>query len=1414
MLAVVLAAAGLAVLPVGGAVGTAAAAPPAPPAGYSVFYSVSGVVLPQTSDPGHIHSFVIPSQCDDIYAYYAFTSVDDGGIPGSTLRHRLRNASGQAITGTNSDAVGHGQTKVYDYYFTGPDSLGSIETWVSYTAGVYDFYVAVSGGADCESALLKDSEFFGANAAFPGQCPCQGVAGKPVDTRTGNEHFELPGVSIPGRGPGLNFQIAYNSLDATYDGGVGRGWRHSYDMSLELQADGTRTWVQETGATVTFFPDGAGGWLAPDRIEASLVENPDSTFTVERGHFEFFTFASSGKLTVISDRNGYETALSYDGGSGELDYVEDEAGRRLDFTWVSGRIDQVTDPLDPPDGPRTIQFSYVSDDLTGYTDIGGGDWVMTYDSHLLRTIRTPRHSDPAKVIEIHYDAEGRVDWQDDALDRRTEFHYDDPKPGATRVVDPNGDVRVDWYDGIGRREKVTFGYGTSDETSTHYIYDPSTYMLVEVVDGDGKSWKYEYDRFDPDKVTDPLNRVTETTYNQFGQPLLVTDAEQAITEFTYDTDGNPESIIRAKGTSLETTNTFYYDTVAPVFPGEIVRTNDGRGMDWHTEYDETYGYAETQTDPEGNVTETRYNNVGWVDYTIAPKGNLVGATPEDYTTHFEYNLYGDVTKIINPEDEETVWAFDDNRNIETTTNHDLEVTKYVYTDADELLTVTSGFGTADASTTTYGYWPDGQRKFWENGLGESWDYVYDPVGRLETETDPNNNVTAYGYDLRGNLTTVTQPGGDCDAATPLKCVTYSYDDAGQLKTIDYSEPATPDVTSYSYDDVGRRETAVLSTGDDWTWVWNDRGELSSHTDGADRTVTYTWDNAGNLDTIDYPGAAGIVDYHYDDVGRMDSLTDWLGNTTTFNWDENSNLDDTTFPAVTGNVDNYSYDRADRLDAITWTQGATTLGSVSYGRDNDGLISTATTTGLPTGPTGFDYDGRNQLTTLDATTAFVYDDAGNLTELADGRLQVFDPAQQLCWSSPTTSGTCASPPTDATIYGYDDRGYRTSMTDPDGTVSNYTYDQANRLTQADVTDATGDQFHPVAQTTVMETQAGYETGKCPNTTAECLPFTDTNGHLRTVQIAGEAGLPAAGEIEAVMLNVTAKNTVVTPGANAILSVWPADVAWPWSTTLSFQDGDTVTNSVITRLDEFGRINIVTSTGTDADVNISVQGYFAVADGSTDGQFSAVDPTFIMHPNGTGDCQPVACGTLDLTNPYRDVKVLGVAGVPTTPTSAPSPSTSPPPTPQVRDCWRSTPPAARVQSISCTSPASSSRTSPSSPWAPTAESRHRSSATPPMSSSPSTATSPETPPRTRAASTPCHPSCWSTPSLATRSVPAPTPQPNARHPRRSRPAPSKSPGKGPSPPPTSTPSRSTSPSTQPPPAGSPPGTAKDQLLQRSP
>lgn len=92
--------------------------------------------------------------------------------------------------------------------------------------------------------------------------------------------------------------------------------------------------------------------------------------------------------------------------------------------------------------------------------------------------------------------------------------------------------------------------------------------------------------------------------------------------------------------------------------------------------------------------------------------------------------------------------------------------------------------------------------------------------------------------------------------------------------------------------------------------------------------------------------------------------------------------------------------------------------------------------------------------------------------------------------------------------------------------------------------------------------------------------------RTVAAAGVCGIPS--DARALALNVT----VVLPANDGWLTLYPADVARPATSTVSFRTGRTRANNSIVRLSNTGQVNIYNGSGVGTAVHIliDVTGYF--------------------------------------------------------------------------------------------------------------------------------------------------------------------------------------------------------------------------------
>ncbi|HVM13313.1 MAG TPA: DUF6531 domain-containing protein, partial [Egibacteraceae bacterium] len=298
----------------------------------------------------------------------------------------------------------------------------------------------VDDGLDCDPLTAGETMNF--NPSLANGC-FQDCVGDPVNTYWGNFYADFTDLALGGRGPGLGWSRSYNSARASSPGPLGFGWAHGWGTSLRDDT-GTVTVTQENGTTVTFNRLANGSYIAPSRVTATLAAVAGGGWTMTRGQGdEVLAFDPTGRLVSVADRNGETVTLAYSGG--RLSTVTDRAGRALTVAWntAGDRITSITGPGSPT---RSVGYDYnAAGDLTSVTDPEGGVWTYSYDAaHRLERSVSARHSgatNPPALVN-HYDAAGRVDWQEDALSRRTSFAY---LADRTEITHPDGDVSVHWY---------------------------------------------------------------------------------------------------------------------------------------------------------------------------------------------------------------------------------------------------------------------------------------------------------------------------------------------------------------------------------------------------------------------------------------------------------------------------------------------------------------------------------------------------------------------------------------------------------------------------------------------------------------------------------------------------------------------------------------------------------------------------------------------------------------------------------------------------------------------------------------------------------------------------------------------------------------------------------------------------------
>ncbi len=848
---------------------------------------------------------------------------------------------------------------------------------------------------------------------------------------TGNVAESHTDLSISGRGPSMGFARTYNSLASNILGPMGFGWTDNYNMYVEGAANAVVH--QENGSTAPFVGSGSPGssYTHDPRVLAELSRSLDGTYVFTHTQdLTRYTFNAQGKLTEIRDRNNYATTLAYNG-NGQLQTVTDPVGRSLAFTYGCGLLLSVTGP-GPDPGGQTVTFTYGPDgNLSSATDVAGNMIQYEYDAQ--RRMLERRDALLANT-NYAYDSLGRVVSATSAMSRTTQFAYTTSFPNnVATITDPRGNITKDTYLS-NRLVSVIESTGTAQQATWQFAWGGGYVSgLASMTDANNHTWSNTWDaKGNKLTSTDPLSRTTRYAYNTTNDLLVVTDTLGITNTYTYDSGGNPLSMSRPlTQTNQLALTTYTYDAA---HPGDMVSMTDPLGRTSTYTYD-AYGYPASSTDPLTHTTILTNDILGRVLSTTSPRGS---------TNAFAYDPYGDVTVITDSRGYTTTYTYDPNRNVVSARDANDHVTTYDYNPDHELIQETR----PDSTHSNMAYDNASNVISQTNGLGQTTTYSFDSFNRPTTTTDALGRATTYNYDLAGRLTGITDAEG--------RTTTYGYDATDERTSTSYSDGTTHNVT-YTYDSEGRRTQMTDGTGTT-SYNYDSLHRLRRSQNGADKIVKYSYDLNNNLTQLVYPSNSMTVTYGYDPADRLTSVNDGLGHTTQYGYDPDNDPTDITYP--NGVAAAIGYDANGDVASINHSASGTNILSLTYERTGKGLLSLANESGAGISgvePHSYNHDGLDRLLgdQLNSPTTF-----SNRTWTYNGGYEIpqsgyesssappsmvnrtHDAANELTHLAETRGPVIARDQT----FLYNPDGDRIQQIDNlAGSAINYTYDQADRLT---------------------------------------------------------------------------------------------------------------------------------------------------------------------------------------------------------------------------------------------------------------------------------------------------------------------------------------------------------------------------------
>ena len=741
--------------------------------------------------------------------------------------------------------------------------------------------------------------------------------------------------------PGLEFEfrrIYPQPISCRYQlGPLGRGWTHSWQLDLETATDGTVRIYGMTGSPRTFTPDGHGGYTSRPGEYATLTVGGGG-FALTELYGLVTTFGANGKLNYIEDRNGNRITAGYT--SELMTSLTHSNGRQLLLEYNGdGRIWHVTNPRGAgPEDDHVTTFEYDASGQYLLTVTAPGNRVTTYTYettgdpqrlHALLSVELPDGIDN----HFSYDDCGRLIETSKGCCGAEAVTYSYDSAGTVTVQDAMGRQVKGFMEPGGNVGQVRDGEGNV----IRMVYDRDyNYELTQLTGGSGQKYNFSYDtRGNPVAIEDPLHKVSRFSYEPaFNQLAKMTDARTNKIRYAHDSSGNLISVTYEDDTS----ESYTYDSNGNVLTwtnrrgDTITYTYDAYGQLTSKDYPETpafidyvYAYDDagnliSVTDPNGTIAMTYDPNTNWLTRIDYPGG---------YFFTFENDAIGRRTRMTNQDGNVLNYIYDTvGRLDQITDSNNVVIVDYNYNLAGHITRKTLGNGVytdydyddawrlihlvnyspIEQVLSKYDYTYDASsRRTSMTTLDGTYSYGYDLLGELTSVTYPDSHVVSYHYDAVGNRTEVTDDGAsthyttnEMNQYTSVDDANYTYDDDGNLKT------KTQDAvtTTYTYD-IENRLIGVSTPSDTWTYRYDAFGNRIASTHNGVTTIYITDPLGLNNVAAEYNGAGDLI-ARYDHGYGLLCRTDPADVTTYYAFDAIGSTSEVTDP--NGDVLNsYSYD---------------------------------------------------------------------------------------------------------------------------------------------------------------------------------------------------------------------------------------------------------------------------------------------------------------------------------------------------------------------------------------------------------------------------------------------------------------------------------------------------------------------------
>ncbi|MEV0622293.1 DNRLRE domain-containing protein [Nonomuraea sp. NPDC050404] len=881
-----------------------------------------------------------------------------------------------------------------------------------------------------------------------------------VNTFAGNLNWSYNALSNPSRGPQTFIRTTYNSLD-TASSSMGYGWslqtstlqrlgtalafeprRQTWPNKVRLtDGDGTtHVWTLNKHGNSTCNPQ-VCDYTNPKGVHLYLqrVADPNAPTHIGRDPLRRWVFTKPDRTQFFFDEEGYQSAIVDANGNtmsfayerrnecfGKvtkfLQHITDATGRRTlsldyykkgqDYTYIDGNGQEVSG--------RKLSNKHIIDQVKSVTDIAGRKVTFTYTIKGLMARMVDGAGDAtAKTFAFGYDA-----------------GWGNQNAKLTDVTDPRGNITSFTY----HRTPVLGWCKLRVETIKDRLGGVTRFDY-----NDGPFNKYVRTT-----VTDPLNNATKYVLDPYGRAEQVTNAKNETTALQWDADHNVVKLTEAN----QAYATWKYDpkTGYPLELRDAEANTNNTAPSTLVYQAGLNGYVADlieKTSPEGRKWAFGYNAQGSLLSVTDPLG-VASSTAGDYTTRYEYNGYGQLTKSTDANTNSTAYGdYDPSGYPKTIIDAYNKVTATVYDVRGNVLSVTDALG--GKTTQAYDLFnrplESKVPKDQANGVFITTPApVYDANDNVTKMIAPNGAVSTAVYDKADQLTEQLLPKDTTDS--PERKATITYDAAGNIKT--QTEPkgnltstAGDYTTTYVYDPIYQLTEVVNAAQQKITYSYDNVGDVTTvvdprknaTSDAADYTTAYTYDRNHQVKTVKDP-AGHQTSTDYDRDGLPVGQTDQEGNKTITVYDGRGSVVETRVPhSSTDGVikyvtTQYAYDQAGNQTKAITPRGVETT-------DDPGDFLTETKYDKLNRPVEeiYPYDKDDATYNQPDSVKYVYDELSRLREI----------------SAPPSHGQTVR---NVSTMTYWDTGWNKTSTDAWGIQTSYDYNTLGLQTNRTVTSAGG------------------------------------------------------------------------------------------------------------------------------------------------------------------------------------------------------------------------------------------------------------------------------------------------------------------------------------------------------------------------